>query len=210
MVYGNRRYVWSSVVGMVTSEEIFGKREERKDVIKPLIDQMNQFSDRQEYEKAKEVLDKIKEELKKPSMKEWPGTYIRIGNIQTIKDVNNLVTSNSIRLNPENYKFSDFLGLLVGVYNRKSEIQGIRYIDTDRQRRVVAEEMACLGMTIGATRSKRGPNRAFLDIAHSVSISLACKELERREKVKMWKAIESGKKKDIERARERLRKYVQK
>ena len=30
---------------MVSSEDIFGKREERKDTIKPLIDQMNEFSD---------------------------------------------------------------------------------------------------------------------------------------------------------------------
>lgn len=35
-------------------------------------------------------------------------------------------------------------------------------------------------------------------------------ELERREKVNMWKAIESGKKEEIERARERLKKYVPK
>ena len=200
---------------MVRSEELFGKREERKDIIKPLIDQMNQFSEKQEYEKAKDVLDKIKEELKKPSMEKWPGSYIHIGNIQTVKDVNDLVTSNSIRLDPDNYKFSDFLGLLVNVHARKNEIQGARYSDTDRQRKVVAEEMVCIGMTIPEGRRSKGgragkPNRAFLDIAHKVNPFIACKELGRREKVMMWKAIESGKKEDIEMARERLRKYVPK
>ena len=200
---------------MVRSEDIFGKREERKDTIKPLIDQMNQFSEKQEYEKAKEVLDNIKEELKKPSTDVWPHTFIHIGNIQTVKDVNDLVTSNSIRLSPDNYRFSDFLGLLVNVHSRKNEIQGARYIDTDRQRKIVAEEMACLGMAIPESRGGKGgkagkPNRAFLDIAHKINPFIACKELERREKVMMWKAIESGKKEEIEKTRERLRKYVPK
>ena len=200
---------------MVKSEDLFGKREERKDVVKPLIDQMSEFAEKQEYEKAKVVLDKIKEELKKPSIEGWPQSYLHIGNIQTIKDVNELVTSHSIRLNPDNYRFADFLGLLVNVHSRKSEIQGARYIDTDKQRKIVAEEMACLGMTIHESRGGRGgigekPNRAFLDIAHKINPFIACKEIERREKVMMWKAIEGGKKEEIERARERLRKYIPK
>jgi hypothetical protein len=200
---------------MVNFEELFGKREERKDTIKPLIDQMNQLSEKQDYEKAKDVLDKIKEELKKPSTGVWPYTYIHIGDIQTVKDVHDLVTSNSIRLKPDNYKFADFLGLLVNVHDRKGEIQGAGYSDTDKQRKVVAEEMVCLGIAIpeskGGGIGKSGkPNRAFLDIAHKVNPFLACKELERREKVNMWKAIESGKKEEIERARMRLKRYVPK
>jgi len=193
---------------MVTSEELFGKRVEREDTIKPLIEDISKFSDNQEYEKAKETLDKIKEELKKSSVQTW----VSVRNVQTIKDVHNLVTSDSIRLNPDNYKFSEFLGLLVNVHNRKDEIQGARYIDTDRQRKVVAEEMVCLGMTISESkggkigRSKK-PNRAFLDIAHKINPSLCRSELERRERVKMWHAIESGKKEEIEKVRESLRKY---
>lgn len=193
---------------MVTSEELFGKREERKDTIKPLLEEMNKFSDNQEYEKARDSLDKIKEELKKSSVDTW----VSIRNVQTIKDVHNLVTSDSIRLNPGNYGFSDFLGLLVNVHNRKDEIQGARYIDTDRQRKVVAEEMMCLGMTIpeskgGKVGRSKKPNRAFLDIANRVNPSLCNKELERREKVMMYKAIESGKKEEIEKVREKLKKY---
>lgn len=197
---------------MVSIEDIFGdERKKRKDNIEPLIDQMNKLSEELEFEKAKDVLDDIKEELKKPSTDVWPYTHILSGDIQTIKDVRDLVVSNPIRLDPDNYRFSDFLGLLVNVNNRKDEIQGARYTDTDRQRKVVAEEMVCLGMTIPESRSKTGkrgkPNRAFLDIAHKVNPSMACKELERRERVNMWKAIESGKKEEIEKARERLRKY---
>ena len=196
---------------MVASEDLFGKREIRKDDIKSLLDDMNRLSDIQEYERAKEILDKIKEELGKHQENEW----IHVGNVQTIKDVKNLIASDSIRLNPDNYKFSDFLALLVGVHNRKNEIQGARYSDTDKQRKVVAEEMACLGMTIPESKGgKLGrsvrPNRAFLDIAHKINPYLACKELARREKVMMWKAIESGKKEDIERVREKLKKYSQK
>lgn len=200
---------------MVEFEDLFGKKEERKDTIKPLIDQMDQFSEKQEYEKARDILDKIKEELKKSSVEGWSQTDLHIGDIQTIKDVNDLVVSHPIRLDPDNYRIADFLGLLVNVYSRKNEIQGARYIDTDRQRKVVAEEMACLGMTIPESRGGKGgksgkPNRAFLDVAHRINPFIACKEIERREKVNMWKAIESGKREEIEKARERLRKYVPK
>ena len=184
------------------------EKEVHKDQIKPLLDEMNNLSNSQEYEKAKEILDKIKEELGKSLENEW----INVGNVQTIKDVKNMVVSDSIRLNPDNYKFSDFLALLVGVYNRKNEIQGARYSDIDKQRTVVSEEMVCLGMIIpeskgGKWGKSRRPNRAFLDIAHKVNPSLSCKELERREKVKLWKVIESGKKEEIEKVRGMLRKY---
>jgi hypothetical protein len=193
---------------MTISEDIFGEKEERKDDIKPLLEDMNKFSESREYEKAKETLDRIKEELKRSSIQTW----VSVRNVQTIKDVHNLVTSDFIRLNPDNYKFSDFLGLLVNVHNRKDEIQGARYIDTDKQRKVVAEEMVCLGMTVSESkggkigRSKK-PNRAFLDIANKVNPSICRGELERRERVMMWKAIESGKKEEIEKMRERLLKY---
>jgi len=192
-------------------EDLFGEREERKDKIKPLLEEMNKFSDDQEYEKARETLDKIKGELEKSSVQTW----VSVRNIQTIKDVHNLVTSDSIRLNPDNYKFSDFLGLLVNVHSRKDEIQGARYTDLDKQRKVVAEEMACLGITIpeskgGKVGRSKKPNRAFLDIANKVNPSLCRGELERREKVMMWKAIESGRKDEIEKIRERLKKYSEK
>jgi hypothetical protein len=204
---------------MVKYEDLFGEREERKDDIKPLLEEMNKFSESMEYEKARDTLDKIKEELKKSLIQtRISESNIRtidvhnLGNIQTIKDVNNLVTSDSIRLNPDNYKFSDFLGLLVSVHGRKDEIQGARYVDLDKQRRVVAEEMACLGISIPESkggkigRSKK-PNRAFLDIANKINPALCRGELERREKVMMWKAIESGRIEEIEKARERLKKY---
>lgn len=72
--------------------------------------------------------------------------------------------------------------------------------------------MACLGMPIyeskgGKIGRSKKPNRAFLDIANKVNPSLCRGELERRERVMMWKAIESGKKEEIEKARERLLKY---
>lgn len=193
---------------MVSSEDIFGEREERKDDIKPLLEEMNKFSENRNYEKAKDILDKIREELEKPSVQTW----VSVRNIQTIRDVHNLVTSDSIRLNPDNYKFSDFLGLLVGVHNRKGEIQGGRYSDLDKQRKVVAEEMVCLGIAIpeskgGKVGRSKKPNRAFLDIANKINPSLCRGELERREKVMIWKAIEGGRIEDIEKARERLKKY---
>lgn len=175
------------------------------DKIKSLVDEMENLSERFEYEKAKKVLDDIKVELKKPRNPECG--VLAIYDVDTIRDVHDLVTSHSIRINPNSFKFSDYLGLLVNVHKRKGELKRGRYSDIDRQRKIVAEEMLCLGMTISADRIKR-PNRAFLDIAHKVSPFIACKELERREKVMFWKAIETGKKEEIERARERLRKYT--
>ncbi len=194
---------------MVKFEELFGKRDERVDTIALLIDNMERLSHGMEYEEARYVLDKIKEELKKPATDIWPYTYIHIGNIQTIKDVNDLIASDSIRINPDNCEFSDYLGLLTAVNKRKSELQGARYQDTERQRRVIAEEMICLGMTIRPKKKRyaKMPNRAFLDIAYKVNPSICSEELERREKVMMWKAIESGNKEEIEKARERLQKY---
>ena len=41
------------------------KREKRSDNIKHLFDTMDEFSNRQEYEKSKEILDKIKEVILK-------------------------------------------------------------------------------------------------------------------------------------------------
>ena len=38
------------VSNVVEYEDLFGKREIRKDDIKPLLDDMNRFSDKQEYE----------------------------------------------------------------------------------------------------------------------------------------------------------------
>lgn len=189
---------------MVKFEDLFGKRDERVDTIALLIDNMERLSHGMEYEEAKYVLDKIKEELKK-----WPYTYIHIGDIQTIKDIHDLMTSNAIRLNPDNYELSDYLGLLTAVHERRNELQGARYRDTERQRRVVAEEMICLGMTIRPKKKRyaKVPNRAFLDIAYKVNPSICSTELERREKVMMWKAIESGNKEEIEKVRERLQKY---
>jgi len=194
---------------MVKSEDLFGKREERVDTIALLIDNMERLSHGMEYEEAKYTLDKIREELKKPATNIWPYTYIYVGNIQTIKDVHDLITSDSIRINPDNYEFSDYLGLLTNVHKRKNELQGARYQDTDRQRRVVAEEMICLGMTITPKKQKyaKMPNRRFMDIAYDINPSICSKELERRSNIELWKAIEVGDKEKIRLAKEKISKY---
>ena len=57
------------------------------------------------------------------------------------------------------------------------------------------------------TKNYDNDDRIFLDIANRVNPSLCRGELERREKVMMWKAIEGGKKEEIEKARERLKRY---
>lgn len=194
---------------MVKSEDLFGKKEDRIDTIALLINDMERLSNAMEYEEAKHVLDKIKEELKRPATSVWPYTYIHIGNIQTIKDVHDMITSGSIRINPDNYEFAEYMDLLIAVHKRKSELQGARYQDTERQRRVVAEEMICIGMTITPKKQRyaKMPNRRFMDIAYSINPSMCGKELERRANIELWKAIEVGDKEKIRLAKEKISKY---
>lgn len=182
---------------MVKIDDLF-KRDLYPDNIKPLVDCMDQMSEKLDYENAKQILNKIKEELK-TSKSNFPFK------IETIKDVNDLITSNPIRLNPENYKFSDYLGLLVNVHDRKKELKGMSYSDIDRQRKVVAEEMACLGIVIPAGKKGIKPNRRFLDIANTINPDIACKELKRREMVLLWKAIEENNRDKIEKAKKNIR-----
>lgn len=182
-------------------DELFGMNEKREDIVALLIDNMERLSHGMEYEEAQYVLEKIKEELVKRD------DSIKFG-IQTIKDVYHLVTSHSIRLSMDDYEFADFLNLLVSVLNRKDELQGGKYVDIDRKRKLVAEEMVCLGMTVPTKWKGVRPNRRFLDIAYEVNKDLCKTEIIRREKVKLWKAIESGKVEDVKKAKEEIRKHI--
>lgn len=167
------------------------------DYIATLIDNMRKQSCEMKYEEAQYILDKIKEEL---TEKMEPNEIIRMFKVQTFRDVYNLVTSDSIRLNVNDYNFAKFLDLLEALLKRKSELKGGRYIDTDRQRKIVAEEMFKLGMIIPSKWRGIKPNRAFLDIAYKVSPSLVSSELKRRELVKLYKGIESKRDKEIKKS----------
>jgi len=173
------------------------------DYIATLIDNMRRQSHAMEYEEAQYILQKIKEEL---TRKVDTTEFIRIFHVQTYRDVYNLVTSNSIRLDINNYNFVNFLDLLEALLKRKTELQGGRYIDTDRQRKIVAEEMFKLGMSIPSKWKGVKSNRAFLDIAYKISPSLVGSELKRREHVKLYKGIENKDKKQITKAVDELKK----
>ncbi len=177
------------------------------DKIKELIKQMEDFAEKQQYEEAQKTLVRIKDELVrtkdlsekygkdwKPFLKEEP----------TIQNTYDIITGHSIRLNPEQFKFSDFLGLLSDVTTRFGDVQ--KHDDT-KIRKIVAEEMVCKGMTIPQTYKGKKPNRAFLDIAYTVNPYVCKSELERREKVKLWKAIESGDKDEINKTKKEVYKY---
>ncbi len=178
--------------------------EEIKDVdnIEILIDEMNIFSDAMKYEEANDSLNKIKHELSKRELNE----YIRIFNIQTIKDIYILITSDSIRLNMEDYKVGDFISLLMGLKGRKGELQGGRYGDVDRQRKIVAEEMVKVRIVIPTKFKKVKPNRRFLDIAYKVNPSLVCGEIERREKTKLFIAIKKENIKEVKKSVDLMKK----
>lgn len=186
---------------MVEFKELF-KREIYPDSIEPLIEEMDRLSENLEYEKAQIVLQKIKKELSDENTKSnFPFRIL------TMKDVYNLITSDSIRLDISDYNFSDFLGLIINVHGRKDKLQGMRYYDIDRQRHIVAEEMVKLGIVIPVKWKGIKPNRRFLDIAHQVNPFIANKELERREKVMLWKAIEIGHTDKIKMAADNIRRY---
>lgn len=178
-----------------------------EDKIRKLISSMEEHAEKHNYEEAKKVLDEIKEELTKPVDlnerygKDWSPFVKRE---QTIKDTYDIVVGHSIRLNPENYKFSDFLGMLSHVTEK---LKTAKNTDDNTVRKIVAVEMACNKMVIPQTYKGKKPNRAFLDIAYKVNPDLCKLELERREKVKLWKAIESGKKEEIEKAKKEVSKY---
>lgn len=175
-----------------------------EDYIATLIDNMRRQSHSMEYEEAQYILDKIKEELTK---KVEPNEIIRIFHVQTFKDIYNLITSHSIRLDHNNYAFSQFLDLLESLLKRKNELQGGTYADIDRQRRIVAEEMYKLGMTIPCKWMGVKPNCAFLDIVYKVNPSLVCSELKRREQVKLYKGIANKDKKKVNEAIDNLKKF---
>jgi hypothetical protein len=196
---------------MVSFEEVFGdeKPEKRHDVVKELIGEMNKYSNEEDFEMAKYVLDKIKEYLELPEDYESLWTPSKLGDIQTLKDIDEILKANFIRLNPKHYSFSDWLDLLLSLDNRKSELQGIRTLDVTKKRKIVAEEMLCLGISI--PRKRRGigrmPNRAFLDVLYSVHPDLCKHELGRREQVKLWKAIEKGDKEELQKTRQEVSRY---
>ncbi len=182
------------------------------DNIELLIENMRRQSHAMEYEDAQHILAKIKEELlREEQHKDEIFEEIFVNPPKkhgTIKSVYNLVTSHSIRLDVNDYDFAKFLDLLINLKERKNELQGGKYTDINRHRKIVAEEMLKLEMPIKCKWKGVKPNREFLDIAFKVSPFLCSNELLRREKVKMWKAIESGKESEKEKVRKELRKYV--
>lgn len=196
---------------MVDFDEVFGDRkaEKRHDVIKELIFEMEKSSNEEDFEHAKYILNKIKEFLKLPDNYDYIFTPSKLGDIQTLKDIDEILKRNSIRLNPKHYSLSDWLNLLQTLEKRKGELQGHSYKDIERTRKIVAEEMLYVKMIV--PKKERGvgkmPNRAFLDILYSTHPDLCRQEIGRREKVKLWKAIESGNKQEIQKAKEEISKY---
>lgn len=189
---------------MVEFEEIISgeKPKVQEDTVKNLLSKMETHSENMEFEKAKDVLEEIKTELDKPRT-ETPWK------VQTVKDVYDLIKGDTIRLNPDQIGLSEFLDLTTTVHKRIDELQGGTYADVDRRRKIVAEEMACLGISIPVKKPRVGkkPNRRFLDIAHTIEPDIACRELQRREQTKLWKAIEKGDPDKIKDASEMVRKY---
>ncbi len=201
------RDIKAGIVKPSFDEVFLGKKEEKIDTIEPLISEMYDHSENMEFEEAKDTLDEIKSELDLESSRQIGTKY----NIQTVKDVSDMIRSPDIRLNPSYYNFSDYLGLVESLHKRVDELQGGRYSDRDKRRKVVAEEMVCQGITI--PRHKKGmgkkPNRRFLDIADTINPSIACRELERRETVMLWKAIEKGDNEEVSRVTKKIRKFKQ-
>jgi hypothetical protein len=182
------------------TSKLFDKSPIRSDIILPLIEEMMALSSKQDYENADLLLSRIEDLLSesKPELTLLNMDSSRIGNVQTISDIYDLVTSHAIRLNPADYKTHAFLFLLLSLYNRIDELQGASYNDTERHRRVVAEEMVINKIIIATHFKKKSkkPNRRFLEVALKVNPSISKEEIMRREKTKLYGYIKSGNEKE--------------
>lgn len=174
------------------------------DKIKALINTMQEYSNKQEYEKANKVLINIYSELYKEKEfgKEWLDNFLSGINNTTIKDTFDYITGNSVRLDPEEIGFSKFLKLTIDV---NEKLKKLKRTDDYIKRKVIAEEMVYSGQTIPVKWKGKKPNRAFLDIALKVNPSICKAEIERREKVKLWKALESNKIRESETIKRKIK-----
>lgn len=177
------------------------------DEIKELIRKMEEYSSSQEYEKAQDTLSKIINKIYEPETGiiksgEWFEEFLSGKHREeTIKDTFNYITSHAVRLSPEVYGFSTILNLTISVNER---INKTSRRDDYTIRKIIAEEMVCNEISVIPASGKKAqkykkPNRAFLDIALKVNPSICKGEISRREKVKLWKAIESKDENEIKR-----------
>lgn len=179
--------------------------------IKEYLQNIETFSEELKYEDANKELLGIRNELDKPRKPKKISFEDLIGKSQTkseldIKFAWEFIIGNNVRLNPEYYPFSKIFGLTLSVQERIKDIKNpFIYSNITYIRKIVAEEMVRHGMTISPRYRGIKPNRAFLDIALTVKPSICAGEIERRETVKLWKAVESGNKKEIEKQKKKLR-----
>lgn len=173
------------------------------DEIKELIKKMEEYSSSQEYEKAQDTLSEIQKKIygEKEFEEEWLKVFLSGKKEETIKDTFNYITSHAVRLSPNIYGFSTILNLTISVNER---INKTSKRDDYTIRRIIAEEMVCNEISVIPASGKKAqkykkPNRAFLDIALKVNPSICKGEISRREKVKLWKAIESKDEDEIKR-----------
>lgn len=179
------------------------------DKIKELIKQMESFAEKQQYEDAQKSLVQIKEELDKPHEPSNLTVDQLLGRTKrevTIKDTNEVLTGNSIRLNPNYYPFSKWLLLLTQVNEIQNQI-GHKF--PDNIRKIVAEQMVCKQMTIPPTYRGKKPNRAFLDETLKVKggVDICGNEMERRLKSLLWQAVETKDWNKIDKAKADLSKF---
>lgn len=179
------------------------------DKIKELVHKMEEYASRQEYEKSQEVLSEIKNNIReeKELGKEWLDKLLSGKRKETIKDTFDYITGNAVRLSQDVYGFSNILNLSLSSNER---INNTNVRDDYTKRKIIAEEMVCNGLSVIASSGRKSPkytkpNRAFLDIALKVNPSICKSEISRRERVKLWKAIESNDETEVKRITKELK-----
>ena len=140
------------------------------DKIECYVEIMNKRSEAGDYNEANRILNLIKAELEKPD--ETNDTGFSFDNLKrivegtqdpiTIKETYNIITGNSIRLNPDSYPFNKFLRLALDVHKRLSLIRNPYKCSNDNLiRKIVAEEMIKNELTVpvsdGTKRTKPKP-----------------------------------------------------
>jgi len=180
---------------------------EIEDELLPLIDGMLADARSNQYEKANEKLDKIKELLKTTPLMSSPYNPGR-EHCRTLLSVHDKIRNHSIRLDWTRMDLSKYLILLKKIHRIINE-NNIK-TNVDNMRKVTAQCMVELELAPQEGKGRKAPNRAFMDVLYRIKPTYATPDLKRREQTKLKNAVKTGNRKDIEEAKFALREIREK
>ncbi len=172
-----------------------------EDELQQSIKDMKEHTKKQKYENAREQLEKIKKMLDE-EVDYWHSEYdpCRKKN-RTLLAIHDQLRNNAIRLNHKEMNLVKYLDLLQEI---QFESLG-KDVETPKMREITAENMIRLNLPPQNKRGKKAPNRAFMDVLYQKNPQFARDDLTRREKTKLWYALERNDPKSKEEIRKQLK-----